>query len=215
MSDYLPLSAFRYGLLPGPCRTCVWWQTVGNRYCSDEVSREKRRQWMAYLEATWGTSGLLLEAAGGPTKSTPAVTASINFAPATAVPRLDELPVSALPENATLLLCLMVTEGHPNSQAKRLIQKALGHLRTRGVEEVYALARLSDEIDDPNPCRFFRVDPLADNGFREVGGNDGLILMQADLRGLLALVDLLETMIRRALHKEPAPSPAAWTHRGA
>jgi len=61
----------------------------------------------------------------------------------------------------------------------------------------------------------FRSDLLVANGFAEVTKSGELVLMRADLRGLLSLVDRLETAVRRMLHNEPTPSPAAWTHRGA
>lgn len=213
MPEYLPLSALRQELLPAPCRSCAWWQTVGNRRCSDRDATEIRRRWMANLEATWGPSGLLL-GGDGTAESAPAIVASINFAPVTAVPRVYELPVGALPGASALLFCLMVADGQPNVQAKRAIQKALAHLKTRGVEEVYALAQTARDPDERPACRFFPVDLLAAHGFQEVMQSGGLVLMRTDLRGLLALVDRLETAVTRLLHKEPAPSPAAWTQRG-
>jgi hypothetical protein len=214
MPDYLPLSAFRQGLLPAPCRSCTWWQSVGSQRYSNRTATDKRRLWMAGVEATWGTSGLLLETGGGAAGAAPVIAASINFAPVTALPRLHELPVGPLPEEATLLFCLTVADDQPHSQAKRVVQKALGHLKTRGVEEAYALARSIGDPDDPSACRFFPVDLLAANGFQEVMEHGGLVLMRVDLRGLLALVDRLETAVTRLLHNEPAPSPAAWTQRG-
>jgi len=214
MSDCLPLTAFRQGLLPVPCRSCAWWQTVGDQRCSIETATDQRRRWMANVEATWGVSGLLLETGDGGAGAAPAVAASISFAPVTAVPRLHELPVPGLPEAAALLFCLMVADGQPRSRAKRVVQKALGHLRTRGVEEVFALAQRHGDPDDTWACRFFQADFLVANGFHEVTENEGLVLMRTDLRGLLALVDRLETAVARLLHNEPAPSPAAWTQRG-
>lgn len=213
MSEYLPLCAFRQGLLPIPCRSCVWWQTIGSQRCSAQDAVEKRHRWMAHLETSWGTSGFLLsDATGGPT---PTVHASISFAPIAAVPRLRELPFGPLPEAAALLFCLTLADGQPRSQAKRVLQKAMAHLKSRGMEEVYALAESDGDRDDPGACRFFSVDLLVANGFAEVTKSGELVLMRADLRGLLSLVDRLETVVRRMLHNEPTPSPAAWTHRGA
>lgn len=215
MSDYLPLCAFRHGLLPAACRSCAWWQTTESQCLSAQDAGEKRRQWMTNLEGTWGTTGLLLEGGGPATDTaTPTVAASISFAPTAAVPRLREFPFGPLPEASALLFCLMVEDGRPRSQAKRVLHKALAELKTRGAEEVYAVAKSSADPDDPAVCRFFPPVFLAGNGFDEVMENGGLMLMRADLRGLLSLVDRFETVVKRMLRNEPTPSPAAWTHRG-
>ena len=173
---------------------------------------------MSNLEATWGATGLLLEgpaASGVPTNAAPTIVASINFAPPAAIPRLREFPFGPLPEASALLFCLIVIDGQPRSQAKRVVQKALGQLKSRGVEEAYALARAGDASADPSTCHFFTVEPLAMSGFEEVATSKDLALMRADLRGLLSLVDRVETAVRRMLRNEPTPSPAAWTRRGA
>ena len=36
MPEYLPLGAFRQGLLPGDCCSCAWWQTTGRTITNEE-----------------------------------------------------------------------------------------------------------------------------------------------------------------------------------
>lgn len=226
MPGYLPLSAFRQGLLPTVCQTCVWWQTTGNERLSAEAAAEKRRHWMASVESTWGATGLLLEADESPPSAAassghagePVVIGSISFAPAGAVPRLRAFPFSSLTAGSALLFCLWLEEGQPRTQAKRLLQKALGQLKSRGVMEVFAVAgsfdpAVGDANGAPNRCAFLSADFLAANGFEPVMESGELVLMRADLRGLLSLVGQVETAVRRVLHREPTPSPAAWTRK--
>jgi hypothetical protein len=207
---YLPLCAFRQGLLPTACRSCAWWQTTGSGYGTSEAAAAKRHLWMTTLEGNWGSTGLLLEDGGAPA---PAIVASINFAPAAAVPRLRKLPFGPLPAGSTLLFCLRLEEGQAQHQAKRLLHKALRHLKDRDVEEVYAVAGYSGGTLDGNRCEFFSFDFLSANGFEQVMRNGQLFLMRADLRGLLSLIEQLEAAARRVLRIEPAPTPAAWTRR--
>jgi hypothetical protein len=240
VSAYLPLCAFRQELLPSACLSCVWWQTRGEVQLSPEAAAAERRRWVTSVESTWGTTGLLLEgtwnsgggafATGGQDSKAstggapgPVLVASISFAPAALVPRLRDLPFAAFPDGSALVFCLACDESQPRYQAGRILRKALGRLRARGVEEAYALATIVADAEAPatcvgdasdgNRCRFFAFDFLSANGFEQLADCHGLALMRIDLRGLLALVGQVQTAVRRALSNEPAPSPAAWTRR--
>jgi hypothetical protein len=119
-----------------------------------------------------------------------------------------------LPALSALLFCLRADEDSPHRVEKRLIRKALHELRNRGVQEVYAVAREQDRGDEHQDCRFFATELLASTGFEEVARNGRLCLMRVDNRGLVALVDRLETAVCRIFTHEPAPSPAAWVQGG-
>ncbi len=170
---------------------------------------------MTEVESFWGATGLILvdntPRAGA---TAPVLIASIGFAPGNALPRLRTLSFGPLSESSALLFCLTVTGDHARFQDKRILHKALAQLRFRGVEEVYGVARPGPVSDDPTACRFFEAGFLAANGFQLVAENGELMLMRLDLRGLLSLVDKVETAVKRILHNEPAPSPAAWSQRG-
>ncbi|MFH0917400.1 MAG: hypothetical protein V1912_13280 [bacterium] len=243
MPDYLTLCAFRLGLLPVACGACAWWQTTGGGPRDAEVAGEQRRQWMVGLEPTWGSTGLLLAGNGpapraGSTSDIPAVStpegsatagapavsdgqspppvivASINYAPATAVPRLRDLPFPPLPLGAVLLFCLRSEANRGRSQAKRLLHKALAQLKERDTQEVYAVASLTGGHQNGDRCEFFSLEFLEANGFQRVYDDGNLFLMRADLRGLLSLISQVEAAVRRILRQDPTPSPAAWTRRG-
>jgi len=248
MADYLPLCAFRQGLLPADCRSCAWWQTTGNERLAAEQTIEKRRQWTAAVEKSWGSTGLLLQGSalpgGGPPADaahrggapSPAIAAAVSYAPPAAVPRLRELAFGALPPKSAFLFCLKVEEGYTRFLPRRVLHKALAQLRGRGVEEVFAVAASGSphpgamdsgsRADGAGPangaspdcaddeCRFFSLEFLAANGFEQVTVNGDLVLMRADVRGLLSLVGQVGTAMRRALHDALAPSPALWSRRG-
>ena len=221
MPDYLPLCAFRQELLPVACRSCAWWQTAGNGPKDADVAGEKRHQWMVALEPTWGSTGLLLagngSAAGADSagrSAAPVVVASINYAPAAALPRFRDLPFAPLPAGAVLLFCLWSEEDGGRSRARRLLHKALAQLKERDLEEVYAVATLTAGPESTDRCNFFSLRFLDANGFEQVADNGQLFLMRADLRGLMSLITQAEAAVRRLLHSDPTPSPAAWTRRG-
>ncbi len=234
MPDYLPLCASRQDLLPPACRSCAWWQTSINGQQQAETAAEKRRDWMVAVESTWGSPGLLQgegDPAGRfdpqPTATSGsqsdlsaswqsfATVASIHHAPAMAIPRLGSLPFAPPDHDAVLLFCLRSEEIQTAARTKRILHKALGQLKERGIQETYAFAGLVGSPEDQGRCQFFSLDFLESNGFQHVTDNGDIYLMRADLRGLLSLVSQLESVVGRVLRQDPTPSPAAWTHRGA
>ena len=96
MPEYLPLGAFRQGLLPGDCSSCAWWQTVGSARAQGGDAIDARHEWLTDLEHDWGYVGLLVHDSSvrretGASQD-PVVTASVHFAPASSLPRFRELP---------------------------------------------------------------------------------------------------------------------------
>ena len=218
MPEYLPLGAFRQGLLPGDCRSCAWWFTTGAAAHQGPAAAGKRHEWLTDLEHQWGYVGLLVHEPaprrGASTSADPVVSASIHFAPGSSLARFRELPFPQLPASSALLFCFHAEEDAPRWTAKRLIRKALHELRARGIHEVFAVARwTSGGCDD---CRFLPADLLLDNGFEQVAGDGELCLMRVDNRSLIALVDQAEMALRHMFghSHEPAASPAAWARGG-
>lgn len=229
MSGYLPLCAFRQGLLFETCRTCAWWQTPAGTalggaapggHLSDQRAADVRRRWMTSLEDTWGMTGLLLESrdslAGGDPATRgqtdgahpPVIVSSVHFAPTVSVPRLRDLPFGPLPESSALLFCLACAEDQSRYQAGRILHKALGRLKERGVDEVYAVAAVGAAYRplDRDHCRFFAPEFLGVNGFEPVGENAGLILMRTDLGGILLVIDRFRAAVKDFLGNDPAPA---------
>ncbi len=65
MPEYLPLGAFRQGLLPGDCSSCAWWQTTGRDDHHGSEATERRHEWLTSLEHDWGYVGLLVHEPAG------------------------------------------------------------------------------------------------------------------------------------------------------
>jgi hypothetical protein len=218
MPQYLPLGAFRQGLLPGDCRACAWWQTSGAAAQRGDVAVHKRHEWITDLEHDWGYVGLLVHEQAGRRATADSgdyvISASIHFAPAASLARFRELPFPPLPASSALLFCFHADEDAPRWVAKRLIRKAIYELRSRGVQEVYAVAHWPEGCGDPGDCRFFSTELLAANGFQQVFHDGHLCLMRVDNRGLISLFGQVETAFRSvfASEQEPAPSPAAWAY---
>ena len=216
MPEYLPLRAFRQGLLPDDCRSCAWWQTTGASDFRGTAAAGKRHEWLIDLEHDWGHVGLLVHEPaarrGAPGSADPVISASIHFAPSSSLPRFRELPFPPLPASSALLFCFHADEDAPRWVAKRLIRKSLYELRGRGINEVFAIARRTHRNGEGDDCRFFAADLLAENGFEQVAGDERLCLMRVDNRGLVSLVDQVEAALRRVLahSRQPAPSHAAW-----
>ncbi len=206
MREYSPLCAFRIDLLPVGCQACAWWQTRGTAPSFDTEAREQRRRWMAGLESTWGSTGLISTIAED-------VSVAIHYAPAAAVPRLRELPLGPLPEQSVLLFCLEAHPDVPFQEMRKILHKTLAILKEREVSEVFAYARPLDSNGGDRPCRFFGLDFLQANGFQQVRSEGDLYLLRADLRGLLSVVTQLESAFGRLFRHSPAPTAAAWFRR--
>jgi hypothetical protein len=214
MPEYLPLGAFRQGLLPDDCRSCCWWQTNDATVPRGEAAARIRHEWVTELEHDWGQVGLLVHEAagrrGGVGSGGIVVSACIHFAPASSLARFRELAFPPLPASSALLFCFHAEEDSRGWAAKRLIRKAIYELRNRGVREVYAIAHWPEGSGDPADCRFFSTEILAANGFEPVSQNGGFCLMRVDNRSVVSLMDQMETALRRVFAHKPAPSPVAW-----
>lgn len=232
MSGYLPLCASRQERLPPDCRACTWWQTPTNGRQRAADAAETRRQWMLSVGSAWGSPGLLQEGgartrwtslgpAGAAVKGHTVLSSRnlapvtcIHYAPAATIPRLSSLPFVPPGHEAVLVFCLRSEEDQAGVQARRMLHRALGQLKDRGVQEVYAFAGLVGSPEDQGRCQFFSLEFLESNGFQQVADNGDIYLMRADLRGLLSLVNQMESLVRRVLRHDPTPSPATWTQRG-
>ena len=219
MPEYLPLGAFRQGLLPDDCRSCAWWQTTGTAVYRGAAAADKRHEWADGTGARLGprrpAGARVCRPArrGGLWRGRPYPPPSTS-PPHRHSPGSASFPSRPCPRPPPCCSVFTSSEGAPRWPAKRLIRKALYELRNRGVQEVYAVAHRPEGSGEPDDCRFFSAELLAVNGFAEVAHNGHLCLMRVDNRGLVSLVGQVETAVRRVFAKEPAPSPAAWVQGG-
>lgn len=210
MSGYLPLCALRQDLLPSACRSCAWWLTSGPGPAGREEGHAKRHQWMLTTEASWGSTGLIDPATVLPSgEASLDRGGSIQFAPVAAIPRLRNLPLGPLPADSAVIFCLRIQDDNDKALARRLLQKSLGQLRERKIQEAYAFASLNGGAQGGDECEFFDPGLLRQVGFVPVRDNGQLFLMKVDLRGLATILTQIQTRICRAFHHQPACSPTA------
>lgn len=207
MPEFLPLCVSTQDLLPGPCRCCAWWQTAGIARVSPETAATVRERWTNSLEDGWANPGLIRLVAdeGG--------NWVVHYAPAGSLPRLRDVLLGQLAPEAVVLFCLRHDGPADRQAARRLLHAALKQLKQQHLREAYAFAVVDDGTPQEERCEFFSYAFLRDNGFEELHDCGDVLLMRADLRALLSVLAPLEMALRRLLHHEPAPSPAAWSTR--
>jgi hypothetical protein len=212
VTGYLPLGVETGRLTPAPCRSCAWWQTTGIMRVAPQTASTIRERWLDSVESGWGSPGLVkaTHTSQSPTAG-PSISAAIHYAPAATLPRLYDLPLAHLPTEAVVLFCLRIDGSETPDAARRLLHEALSRLRQRRVRRLYAFAVTKDGVPHEERCEFFPRSFLAANGFQELSCYDDVSLMRADLRGLLSVLAPFETALRRLLHNDPTPSPAAWS----
>ncbi|MBU2600773.1 MAG: hypothetical protein KKA32_01185 [Actinobacteria bacterium] len=155
------------------------------------------------IERSWGSVGLV--AVEGRE-----VLASIQFAPASALPRTQVLSPGAPPGESVLLFCLRGRVGRPSVEAEELLHRAMMHLRRRHVRHAYAYAR---PLGSKSLCgirNLFGLEFLEANGFTVVRAIGSAYLVQTDLAGLAPAVAEAGWTVRRLLGAGGQPSPATF-----
>lgn len=202
MPTYVEIIPVSQGLLPHPCPDCLWWQNTQGSDAS--VVLQRRLDWMASLERTWGSVGLVAMDCRD-------TVASIQFAPVRALARPHGLPLGPPPDDAVLVYCLRGKLGRPVKEAQQLLHQAMGHLRRRRVQEIYAYARPLGSKQLCGVRNLFGLEFLESSGFQVVRADGDLSLMRVDLRGLLPAVAEARTALRRVVAHGGHPSPATFT----
>jgi len=214
VAEHLPLCAATEDLLPGPCRSCAWWQTAGIARVSPTTAATVRTRWTAALEQEWGCPGIIRKQVD--THRQPGTSTSwvVHYAPASRLPRLRDLLMTQMAEDAVFLFCLRGEGVTDARNASMLLHLALKRLKQQHSREAYAFAHLEGGTPWDENCEFFSRVFLQENGFEELHNYGDVVLMRVDLRTLLSVLAPLENALKRLLHSEPNPSPAAWSSRG-
>ena len=190
--EYLPLCSSGQDLLPGPCRSCAWWQTAGIARVSPTTAAAVRHRWTSSLECGWGSPGLIrlpdgrvpasqAKAARAPPTATAAHRSRASTGSST-TPRPPTCPAFAtscsrqLPPEAVVLFCLRTDGPADRRAASRLLHAALKQLKQQRLREVYALACMDGGTPQEEHCEFFSRAFLQSERLRGV----------AELRGCLS-----------------------------
>jgi hypothetical protein len=201
-TSFVEVVAASQGLLPPPCSRCLWWQTAAGTV----TGLDRRLAWMSNLERTWGSVGIVA-VEGEET------VASVQFAPARALPRAYLLGGCPVPEEAVLLFCLRGRLSSSALHPRQVLHQAMAHLRRRGVGDAYAFARPLGNESTCGVRNLCGLEFLQANGFEVVGGDGQVFLTRVELRGLLPSLSMAGQLWRRLRGPSAAPSPVAFKSR--
>jgi hypothetical protein len=189
--------------LPSVCRTCVWWQTRGNR-------EPEKQKWIERAEEEWGAWGTIYRDDDG------RVLGSMQYGPAELFPRASDLPAGPPSEDAVLVTCAyLLTDSQPWVE-QSLFLAAIGEAREKGAFALEAFAYRYRE-GAPAAERFlvhrtvFPRDFLGDFGFHTVRSSGRIELARLELGGIQpverrAREKVLE-VVKEAFGPSPAPAP--------
>jgi hypothetical protein len=187
---------------PTVCRTCVWWQTRGNR-------EPEKSAWIARAEEEWGAWGTLYRDDDG------RVLGTMQYGPARLFPRAWDLPAGPPSEDAVLVTCAyLVSDAQPWVE-QSLFLAAIGEARDKGATALEAFAyRYPDDAGSFERFLVHRTvfprDFLADFGFRTVRSSGRIELARLDLRGVQPVTRGTREKVLDAVKEafQPAPAPA-------
>jgi len=188
---------------PGVCHDCVWWQTRGRR----DVDKDR---WMERVELESGSFGTVYYDGDG------RVLGSMQYGPAAAFPRAQELPGGPPSEDSMLVTCAYLRDETSPWVLQSLFLAAIGEARERGARAVEAFAYRYAEGESVYE-RFhvhktiFPADFLGDFGFRTLRSAGRVGLARLELGGLVPVVEPRRRralrLAKEALLPEPLPAP--------
>ena len=188
---------------PAVCRSCVWWQSRGNREAD-------KSRWIERVEDEWGAWGTIYRDDDG------RVLGSMQYGPAQFFPRAADLPAGPPSDDAVLVTCAyLLTDSQPWVE-QSLFLAAIGEARDLGARALEAFSYRYRESATPAE-RFlvhrtvFPHDFLADFGFRTLRASGRIELARLDLGGLQPVEEgareKVLNVVRDAFKPAPAPAP--------
>lgn len=134
----VPLSMSTIGLIPQPCRTCVFWEL--EEEATEIAAREghtafEKEVWLSGVMLTWGSAGLIVTVDDEPA-------GYALFAPPTTVPGAGEFASGPVSPDAVLLTAVRVRPPYTGQGVGRfLLDGVLRSLTRRGVRAVEVFGR--------------------------------------------------------------------------
>lgn len=194
--------------LPGPCRTCLFWELDPVRRARvhpDEASAEKEA-WFSEVLREWGSCGRVALVDDRPV-------GYLVYAPAAFVPGAGGFPTAPVSPDAVLLTTAYVDAAHTGGGLGRMLVQAMARdLITRG--GIRAVEAFGTTTPRHGSC-LTPVDFLGGVGFKTHRPHALTPRMRMDLRSALTWRDEVEAALERLLGAvRPAPKPAPGrTHR--
>lgn len=179
------------GMLPGPCRSCLFWQLDPVRRArvpAGEAAAEKEA-WLSEVLREWGSCGQVVRVDGRPVGYT-------IYAPAAWVPGARVLPTTPISPDALLLATVYVDPEHAGGGLGRMLVQAMARdlIRRGGIRAVEAIG--VRHAPAGNQC----VVPagfLAGVGFKTQRAHPTHPRMRMDLSSALTWRDEVEQAVER------------------
>lgn len=184
---------------PTVCHECIWWQSRGRR----ELDKDR---WMERVELEFGSFGTIYYDGDG------RVLGSMQYGPAGAFPRAQELPGGPPSDDAMLITCAYLRDESSPWVLQSLFLAAIGEARDRGARAVEAFAYRYPEGESGYE-RFhvhktiFPADFLGDFGFRVVRSAGRAGLARLDLSTLVSVTESRREKVLRLAKEALLPEP--------
>jgi hypothetical protein len=184
---------------PEVCRTCVWWQSRGDRSPS-------KRRWIERAEEDWGPWGSVYYDDDG------RVLGSMQYGPARLYPRAYELPAGPPSDDAAIVTCAYLVDPGSPWVMQSLFLAAIGEARDKGARALETFGYRYPEGESAYE-RFlvhrtiFPRDFLADFGFVTVRTAGRVELCRLELGGLQPVLEGKRARVLRTLKQALAPPP--------
>jgi hypothetical protein len=184
---------------PTVCHECIWWQSRGRR----ELDKDR---WMERVELDFGSFGTIYYDGDG------RVLGSMQYGPAGAFPRAQELPGGPPSDDAMLVTCAYLRDESSPWVLQSLFLAAIGEARERGARAVEAFAYRYPEGESAYE-RFhvhktiFPADFLGDFGFRIVRSAGRAGLARLELSTLIPVTETRREKVLRLAKEVLLPEP--------
>jgi hypothetical protein len=184
---------------PSVCRSCVWWQSRGNKTASKD-------RWMEKAEEEWGEWGSVYHDDDG------RLLGVMQYGPSSLFPRAADLPAGPPSDDAVLVTCAYLVGGAAVFVEQSLLLAAIGEARDQGARALEAFAYRYPEGESTYE-RFlvhrtvFPRDFLEDFGFVTLRRQGRVELCRLELGGLQPVEEGRRAKVLRVVQEAFTPSP--------
>jgi GNAT superfamily N-acetyltransferase len=195
----VPLSMSTIGMIPQPCRDCVFWELDHDAAAiaaREQSTAFEKEVWLSGVMLTWGSAGLIVTVDDQPA-------GYALFAPPTTVPGIAVFPSGPVSPDAVLLTAVRIEpryRGH--GVGSFLLTGVISALTRRGVRAIEVFGRENSlrgrRADPPSrehctvPANFVRS-----NGFVEVAAHRRYPRLRYELSGELGWKAEVEAALDR------------------
>jgi hypothetical protein len=184
---------------PSVCRSCVWWQSRGNKTASKD-------RWMEKAEEEWGEWGSVYHDDDG------RLLGVMQYGPSSLFPRAADLPAGPPSDDAVLVTCAYLVGGAAVFVEQSLLLAAIGEARDQGARALEAFAYRYPEGESTYE-RFlvhrtvFPRDFLEDFGFVTLRRQGRVELCRLEFGGLQPVEEGRRAKVLRVVQEAFTPSP--------